>query len=93
MYGYHHTSWSRIHGYYLGEQLYCKAKILQWLNPVQYQNLVIMLRGFHTQLNFARAIGQHMADSGLKNIWVESGAYGETTADRILQGKTLEALW
>ena len=88
----------------LDEQLYCKAKILQWLNPQRCRNLIIMLGGFHTQMNFARAIGQHMTGSGLKDIWVESDVYGETTAERILQGKswnrvarahklTLEALW
>ena len=45
-----------------------------------------------------------MEDSGLKDVWVESGIYGENTADNILKGKqqnlgfrahklTYEALW
>ena len=45
-----------------------------------------------------------MEDSGLKDVWVESGIYGENTADNILKGKqwncafhahklTFEALW
>ena len=86
------------------EQLYSKAKILQWSRSEECENLVIMLGGFHTQLNFAKCIGQHMADSGIADIWVDSGVYGEVTAENILKGKcwnkilrahklTFEALW
>lgn len=86
------------------EQLYSKAKQLQWFKPEECQNVIIMLGGFHTQMNFSKVIGQHMMDSGLKDIWVDSGVFGENTADKILQGKgwnriirahklTVDALW
>ena len=61
--------------------------MLQEFQPDECRNLTIMLGGFHTQMNFAQCIGQHMADSDLKDIWVNSGVYGDTTADKILRGK------
>ena len=86
------------------EQLYSKAKMLQWHKKDECKNIILMLGGFHTQMNFAKVIGKHMADAGLKEIWVDMGTFGENTADRILTGKgwnriirahklTVEALW
>ena len=86
------------------EQLYCKAKMLQWFKPEKCENLVVMLGGFSIQLNFIKVIGHFMADSGLKDILVESAVYGENTALNILHGKqwnraihahklVFEALW
>ena len=88
----------------LDEQLYSKAKLLQWFKKEECEKMILMLGGFHTQMNFAKIIGKHMADSGLKEIWTDSSLFGENTAGRILQGKgwnrvirahklTLEALW
>lgn len=39
------------------EQLYCKAKMLQW-DKDSCKDLVIMLGGFHTQMNFSKMLGQ-----------------------------------
>ena len=86
------------------EQLYCKAKMLQWRRWDDCQDLVILLGGFHIQLNFSKVIGQHMANCGLEDIWVESGVFGRNTAENIMKGKmwnrvfrahklTLAALW
>ena len=55
-------------------------------------------------INFLRCIGQHFADSGLLDVWVESGVFSECTASNILEGKmwnravrayklTFEAVW
>ena len=33
-------------------------------------------------------IGQHFADSGLTDLWVEAGIYSECTAGMIMQGKS-----
>ena len=86
------------------EQLYCKAKTLQWQRWDDCQDLVILLGGFHIQLNFSKVIGQHMANCGLEDIWVESGVFGRNTTENIMKGKmwnrvfrahklTLAALW
>ena len=60
--------------------------------------------GFHICFNFLRAIGQHMEYSGLEDVWVETGVFGQNTASKVLEGKayyravrghllTYEALW
>ena len=86
------------------QQLYCKAKMLQWYKPEELKNVVVMLGGFHTQMNYGKCIGQFLEDGGMKDVWVESEVYGDVTADRILAGKdwnkminahklVLESLW
>lgn len=87
------------------EQLYCKAKMLQWQHQKKCENVVIFSRGgFHVQMNFSKVIGQHLADSGLKDILEESGVFGKNTAENIMKGKgwnrvarahklAFEALW
>jgi hypothetical protein len=49
------------------EQLYCKAKLLQW-NKDSWKDLVIILGGFHTQMNFSKVLDQYMDSSGLENV-------------------------
>lgn len=86
------------------QALYCKLKQLTWLKPKTFENVIIRLGGLHILMNFLKCIGQHMASSGLEDLWVESGVYGESTAQTILAGKsynrgvrahkmTYEALW
>ena len=86
------------------EALYCKARQLVWAHPDLLSNIVLRLGGFHTAMNFLGAIGKHMANSGLTDVWIGAGIYTEHTADKILSGKswnravrahklTLEALW
>ena len=36
------------------EQLYCKAKMLQWHRQDECENTIIILGGFHVQLNFSK---------------------------------------
>lgn len=86
------------------EQLYCKAKMLQWARTDHCKTLVVLLGGFHIQMTFSKVIGEHMEDSGLKDVLVESGVYDDTTASNIMDGKlwnrvfranklTFKALW
>ena len=72
----------------LDEQLYCKAKMLQWSNHEVTGSLLLRLGSFHTALTFMRAIGKHMSDSGLSEVWIESGVFGENTATNNLLAKS-----
>ena len=60
--------------------------------------------GLHICFHFLHAIGQHMEYSGLEDVWVETGVFGQNTASKVLEGKayyravrghllTYEALW
>jgi len=84
------------------EQLYCKAKMLQWHNQRECEDIIILLGGFHVQMNFSKVIGQHLAE--LRDILEENGVFGKNTAENIMKGKgwnrvarahklAFEALW
>ena len=86
------------------QALYCRAKELVWLKSGEFDSVIVRLGGFHSAMNFMKAIGQHMESSGLKDVWIESGVYSENTASHIMNGHaynkairahklTLEALW
>lgn len=87
------------------EQLYCKAKMLQWDKKDSCKDFIFMLGGFHIQKNFSKVIGEYMASSGFPDIWIECGVLGETQLHgNVMKGKTwnrvirahkltLEALW
>ena len=59
----------------LDQQLYCKAKELQWGNPEQCKTIFLRQGGFpsfHIANNFMGVIGKHLAESGLPEAWSES---------------------
>lgn len=68
------------------------------------KDIIILLGGFHVQMNFSKVIGQHLAHSGLRDILKESCVSGKNTAENIMKGKgwnrvacthklAFEALW
>ncbi|CAH1225893.1 unnamed protein product [Diabrotica balteata] len=69
------------------QAIYYKAKELQWSQSEDTKNVVIRLGGFHIVMNFLKIIGQFMTDSGLADVWLDSGLYAQSTIDGILSGK------
>ena len=69
--------------------IYSKAVEIS-MNP-RYADLkkfiVLRLGGFHTICIFIAVIGKRFGDAGLRDLIVESNLRGETSADRMLQGK------
>ena len=68
------------------------------------RRLIPRLGGFHTAMNFLKAIGDHVAGSGLAEVWLESGLLWEGDVQLVMAGKahnkamrahklTLQALW
>ena len=66
--------------------------------------MIPRLGGHHISLNFLKALGQHMQNCGLAEIWIESGLLGPRTTEHVLEGKdyskgmrahkiTFQALW
>ena len=51
------------------------------------RSLLLRLGSFHTALTFMRAIGKHMSDSGLEEVWTES-VFGENTVANNLLTKS-----
>ena len=88
----------------MDEGLYNKAMMLQWTKTEAFKDVIIILGGFRTQMNFSKAIGKYVESSGISDMWVESEVFGETTAENIVKGKhwnrvarahklSYEALW
>ncbi|KAK4877224.1 hypothetical protein RN001_009730 [Aquatica leii] len=69
------------------QAIYHKAKEIQWLKFDECSHFVIRLGGFHIMMNFLKAIGQHMDNSGLTDVWLESDLYGDSTVIGIMKGK------
>ena len=85
------------------QALFYKLMELKWSVP-EYSKLIPRLGGLHISMNFLKAIGDHMSGSGLAEIWVESGLFGQGTTELALSGRayskamrahklTLQALW
>jgi hypothetical protein len=77
---------------------------LKWAVPEYRDTLIPRLGGLHISMNFLKVLGQHMQESGLSEIWVESALLGPRTVERVLEGKeyskgvrahkvTLQAIW
>jgi len=72
--------------------LYNKARMLQWTRTDECKDLIIILRGFQTQMTFSKVIEKYMESSVLSDICVESEVLGKTTVMNILKGTPVE-LW
>ena len=56
---------SNVYGHYFDEQLFSKAKLLQWHRPFKCD---IMLGGFYTQMSFAKVMCHFMEDTYLAGV-------------------------
>lgn len=77
---------------------------LKWSVPEYKDILIPRLGGLHISMTFLKVLGQHMSDSGLQQIWEESGILGPNSAEKVMDGKsyakgirahklTWQALW
>ena len=73
------------------QALFCKAMELKWTVPEFRRRLIFRLGGFHTDTTYQNTIGDHMHDSGLKEMWVKAKVIGPLKADKVLQGKSYKA--
>jgi hypothetical protein len=48
----------------------------------------MMMGDLHVLFNFLKAIGQHMENAGIADIWVESGLFAENSPDAMMTGKS-----
>lgn len=86
------------------QALYCKMLELRWSSEFYQKRIVLRMGGLHIAMNYLKAIGQHMKDSGLAEIWIESGVLSAASVNKVLEGKayakgmrvhklTYQALW
>ena len=65
-----------------------RETVLVMTNADAPRSHLLRLGSFHTALTFMRAIGKHMSDSGLAEVWTESVVFGENTAANNLLAKS-----
>jgi hypothetical protein len=69
------------------QQLYAIAQQIKWSRPLEFQNHIIRLGGFHTLSCFITSIGKLWSDGGLADLLVDSGVYAACTVEQMLSGK------
>lgn len=84
------------------QALYCKMLELRWSSEVYQKRIILRMGGLHIAMNYMRAIGQHMKDSGLAEIWIESGVLGASSVNKVFEAyskamrvhkMTYQAIW
>ena len=68
--------------------IYMKAKQIQFRFPDEFSDVVIRLGGFHIALNFLSLIGKKYLNSGLDDLFIESGEYAAGTTSALMKGKS-----
>ena len=70
------------------QPLYSRGKELIWANAEKYSSVVLVMGHLHILFNFLKAIGQHMENTGLVDVWVESGIFAQNSTEQIMEGKS-----
>ena len=68
--------------------IYTKAKEIQSPRPVEFENLIVRMGGFHNALNFLSVIGKKFEESGIEDLLTQSGMYVSNTTLALLNGKS-----
>ena len=67
--------------------IYVKAKEIQWRVPNELKNVIVRMGCFHIALNYLSLLGKMYSNSGLEDLWIESGVYASGTTTAIIVGK------
>jgi len=69
--------------------IYSKAKEIQWLySNAEFKDLTIRIGGFHIALNFLSVICKQFKESGVQELLLKSGLYGNATVAALFNGKS-----
>ena len=68
--------------------IYSKAKEIQWRFPNKFSNVVVRMEGFHIALKFLSLLRKKYADSGLNDLFIESGVYAAGSTCALMKGKS-----
>ena len=74
------------------QPLYSRGMGIIWGNNEQYNKVVLLMGHLHILFNFLKAIGQHMENKGLADVWIESGVFAQNTTAAMLEGSNIIVL-
>ena len=69
------------------QAFYAKAIEIFWKNKNVFENLVLMLGGFHLLMMLLGIMGRRYGDAGLRELAVQSEVVAEGSIERVLEGK------
>ena len=69
------------------QAFYAKTVEIFWKNKNIFENLVLMLGGFHPPMMLLGIIGTRYGDAGLRELAVQSEVVAEGSIERVLKGK------
>ena len=67
--------------------IYVKAKEIQCRVPDELHKVVIRMGSFHIALSYLSLLGKMYSDSGLEDLFIESGVYASGTTSALMAGK------
>ena len=70
------------------QAFYAKAAEIFWRHRDMFENLAIMLGGFHLLMMLLGVMGMRFGDAGLREIEIQSGAVAEGSIEKVLEGKS-----
>ena len=69
------------------QAFYAKAAEIFWRHRDMFENLVIMIGGFHLLMMLLGVICIRFSDAGLREIAIQSEAVAEGSIEKVLEGK------
>lgn len=76
--------------FWCDEIVYRIDKELQILLSPKFDNLFIVIGGFHTEKGFLVCCGLYLKDIGIRNVFVNNEIFGPAVADHaVISGKTM----
>ena len=69
------------------QAFYAKADEIFWRHRDMFENLAIMLGGFHLLMMLLGVMGMRFGDASLREIAIQSGAVAEGSIEKVLEGK------
>ena len=71
----------------VGDQpLYSRTKEIRWANQQAFENIIVMMGELYILFNSLKVIGQHFENSGLEDIWIETGTFALNSTNAVLEG-------
>ena len=72
---------------FFDQAMYSKAMELVLANKDKFEDIVLMMGGFHINMNFLAAVGKMIAELGWEELFTLSGIFTKNVSDNLLNAK------
>ena len=71
----------------LDQAIYCKAQQIRWKHKEEFQSVVLRMGAFHIACTFMAVLGKCFADTGLRDLLIESGVLASNSVAAVIDGR------